>query len=119
GSPESGPLFPWFDRSRPKGFPVRFLDISAAFETRVRFQGIRLGNPHARLARDGVLSSRNRDERTTSHRRRFSERHIRQFAWASRERKVFAQRKVRITIPHQNSPQIRMAAEANAHHVID
>ena len=49
----------------------------------------------------------------------FGEGHFRQFARLAGQRKILAQRKIRIAFPHQNPAQIGMPAKANAHHVVN
>src|SRR5256886_15972604 len=75
--------------------------------------------PYARLAFNRIFATGDGHKRAAFKRRRPGERDLRQLARLTAERKILAQRKIRIAFPHQNSPQVRMSTKANAHHVVN
>src|SRR4051812_13473182 len=115
----SAMLFFGFDRPRPEVFAVRFLDLLTSFQPRVHVQRIRFGNADTRFARERVLSAGNGNEWSSGQGRRLGEGNFRQVRRFSGQRKVFAQGKVRVAVPHEDAAQIRMPAKADAHHVVD
>src|SRR5438034_7817573 len=78
-----------------------------------------LRRPHARLAFNRIFATGDGHKRAAFERRRLGEGDLRQFARLARQWKILAQRKIRVAVPHQNSPQIGMPAKANAHHVVN
>src|SRR5580765_5135710 len=111
--------FAFFNRPRAVTTAVSLFDIVAALEARICFERVGLRNPRTGLASDGVVTTRDRHERATFERRGFGESYVRDFTCLAGERKIFAQRKIRIAFPHQDAAQVGVTAKANTHHVVD
>src|SRR5581483_8525407 len=106
-----------FDRPRPLGMTVRFLDFFAPFQSRHRLDGIGFRDADARFARHGGVAAGDGDERSAFHRRRARERHARQLRRLAGQREILAQREMRITFPHEDAARVRMPAKMDPHHV--
>src|SRR5437667_417573 len=108
-----------FDRPRAVSSAVGLFDIVSSLEARIGFERVGLRNAHPGLASDGVVASCDRHERPAFERRGLREGHVRNFTRLSRERKILTQRKIRIAVPHQDTPHVGVTSKANAHHVVD
>src|SRR5262245_9433139 len=115
----SGILSAGFNWARSTGLAVRVLDIRAALDPGVHRQRIALRNPHARFARQGVLPAGNSYKGAPKLRSWIREGYFGDIAWFACERKILSQGVIRITIPHQDPPQVRVASEPDPHHVVD
>src|SRR6267142_978736 len=98
---------------------MRLFYVPPTLEPRVGCQRITLGNPDSRLARNSILPSGDRYKRPPFQRRSFREGHFRHLARLAGQWKILSQREIRVPFPHQNSAQVRMAAETNPHHVVN